>query len=258
MPSPFPGMNPYIEHEFYWQDFHQTFIPTARAALAAQLSPRYFVRVEQYVFIHELESEARRPLGRPDLFVKDARPVAGAAVAMTTEAPAYAYLPATSVDEEHHSYLSVRDREGDETITIIELLSPSNKNPGADRMDYLRKRREFFAAGLHLVEIDLLRAGPRLPFSDVPPCDYLVSVSRANERPRVGLWPIGLRQRLPEIPIPLRPPDLDAELDLQEILNRVYDSAHYEPLLYRQSLQPPLIPEDAAWAQSIVSALQPP
>lgn len=255
MPSPFPGMNPYLEQESYWQDFHQTFIPMARASLAEQLSPRYFVRVEQYVFIHELDGESRRPLARPDLFVKEARPSVRSTSTITTEAPAYAYLPAVSVDEERHSYLSIRDRDGDEAITIIELLSPSNKNPGADRTDYLKKRREFFGAGLNLVEIDLLRAGPRLPFSDVPSCDYLVSVSRASERPRVGLWPIGLRDRLPKVPIPLRAPDPDAWLDLQEILHRVYDSARYEPLLYRQNPQPPLTDANARWAESIISAL---
>lgn len=180
MPSPFPGMNPYLEQESYWQDFHQTFIPMARASLAEQLSPRYFVRVEQYVFIHELDGESRRPLARPDLFVKEARPSVRSTSTITTEAPAYAYLPVVSVDEERHSYLSIRDRDGDEAITIIELLSPSNKNPAADRTDYLKKRREFFGAGLNLVVIDLLRGGPRLPFSDVPACVYLVSVSRAS------------------------------------------------------------------------------
>ena len=95
MPSPFPGMNPYLEQESYWQDFHQTFIPTARAALAEQLPPHYFVRVEQYVFIHELDSDERRPLGRPDLFIKGARSGATAGASTTTEAPAYAYLPST-------------------------------------------------------------------------------------------------------------------------------------------------------------------
>jgi hypothetical protein len=251
-------MNPYLEHEFYWQDFHQTFIPTARASLAAQLSPRYFVRVEQYVFIHELDGEGRRPLARPDLFVKDARPATVSTAAVTTVAPAYAYIPATAIDEERHSYLSIRDCEGDEAITIIELLSPSNKNLGADRTDYLKKRREFFAAGLHLVEIDLLRGGPRLPLIDIPTCDYLVAVSRANERPRVGLWPVGIREVLPKIPIPLRGPDPDASLDLQEILNRVYDSARYEPLLYRQSPQPSLNDADRSWAESIVASVSRP
>lgn len=134
-------------------------------------------------------------------------------------------VPATAVDQEH---------------------SPSN---GADRIDYLKKRREFFASGVHVVEIDLLRDGPRLPFSDAPDCDYLVAVSRAEERPRVGLWPIRLRDPLPEIPIPLRAPDPDAKLDLQKVLNTVYDSARYEPLLYQGTPQPPLPPEDAQWAR---------
>lgn len=253
MPSPFPGMNPYLENESYWQDFHQTFIPTARAALSKQLSPHYFVRIEQYVFVHELPAEERRPLARPDLFVKDVRsPGASAGNSAASAAPAYTYLPVTAVDQEQHSYLSVRDREGHEAVTIIELLSPSNKNYGADRNDYIRKRREFFNAGLHVVEIDLLRGGPRLPFGDVPSCDYLVAVSRAEERPRVGLWPIQLREQLPKIPVPLRAPDSDVWLDLQAVLHQVYDSAGYEPFLYDHMPVPPLSDEDALWARQFV------
>jgi hypothetical protein len=244
-------MNPYLEKESYWQDFHQTFIPTARSMLAAQVAPHYFVRVEQHVFVHELQGDERRLLGRPDIHVKDIRPSAEAP-GTATIAPAYGYLPATSVDQEIHSYLTIRDREGHNVITVIELLSPSNKNPGADRVEYLRKRRAFFAAGAHVVEIDLLRAGPRLPLSDVPPCDYLVSVSRAEERPRVGLWPVQLRQRLPTIPIPLRAPDADAQLDLQEALDRIYDSAGYAPLLYDMPPEPPLSDADLQWARQLL------
>lgn len=253
MPSPFPGMNRYLENESYWQDFHQTFIPTARGTLSKQVSPNYFVRIEQYLFVHELPAEERRSSGRPDLFVKDVRPAgASPGKSAAAEAPAYTYLPAAAVDQERHSYLSVRDREGHEAVTIIELLSPSNKNYGADRTDYLTKRREFFNAGLHVVEIDLLRGGPRLPFGEVPPCEYLVAVSRAEERPRVGLWPIQLRDPLPKIPIPLRAPDADVWLDLQAVLHKVYDSAGYEPLLYQRELSPPLSEADAEWAKQFV------
>ena len=254
MPSPFPGMNPYLEQEAYWQDFHQTFIPTARAMLAAQVAPGYFVRVEQYVFVHELPPDERRFAGRPDLTVHEGQladqPSGGSVAA---PAPAYGLLPSTAVDRESHDYLTVRDRAGHNVVTVIELLSPSNKNPGADRADYLRKRREFFGAGVHVVEIDLLRGGPRLPLENVPPCDYLVSVSRAEERPRVGLWPIHLRDPLPKIPIPLRAPDRDAELDLQQALHTVYDSARYAPLLYQSDPQPPLRSEDAAWASKFLA-----
>jgi hypothetical protein len=253
MPSPFPGMNPYLEKEAYWQDFHQTFIPTIRAMLATQVAPHYFVRVEQYVFLHELPGEERRPLGGPAVHVKDTRP-RDSASGTATIAPAYGYLPTTSVDQEVHSYLTIRDREGHNVVTVIELLSPSNKNFGADRDDYLKKRRAFFLAGTHVVEIDLLRGGPRLPLNDVPKCDYLVAVSRTEERPRVGLWPVQLRQRLPQIPIPLRSPDPDAELDLQEAIDRVYDSAGYAPLLYETPPQPPLNEADVHWARQFVPA----
>jgi Protein of unknown function (DUF4058) len=43
MPSPFPGMNPYLEHADVWQDFHQSFIPLLRRLLAEQVRPKYLV-----------------------------------------------------------------------------------------------------------------------------------------------------------------------------------------------------------------------
>jgi len=255
VPSPFPGMNPYLERESYWHYFHQTFIPMARGQLARSVGPRYFVKVEEYVFVHELAADRRHLVGRPDVLVGE-RPSGGPAASRSAAAPApaYDYLPAVAIDQETHSYLSIRDREGEQIVTVIELLSPSNKNYGADRNDYLRKRRDFFAAGIHVVEIDLLRGGPRLPFSDVPQCDYLIAVSRAEERPRVGIWPVDLRERLPAIPISLRAPDPDVELDVQKVVDEVYDSAAYGAMLYLHDPEPPLSDEDAQWARQFVPA----
>ena len=102
------------------------------------------------------------------------------------------------------------------------------------------------------VELDLLRGGPRLPVDGLATCDYCVLVSRSEERPKVGLWPIGLRDRLPVIPIPLRVPDPDVRLDLQVALHRVYDAAKYAKRIYRGTPQPPLSPEDQAWAREIL------
>jgi len=257
VPSPFPGMNPYLEQEAAFHDFHQTFIPIAREFLTAQVSPKgYFVKLDEYVFIHEHAADERRMLGRPDLALG---PTAGARTQVTAPgasaaAPAYAFLPSHAIDQEHHSYLTIRDRTGSDVVTVIELLSPSNKNFGGDRNDYLQKRRDFFAAGVHVVEIDLLRGGPRLPLIDVPSCDYLVSISRAEERPRVGLWPIGLRERLPPIPIPLRPRDPDAVLDLQQVLDRAYDGAGYATYIYDGTPQPPLREDDIVWSRQFVPA----
>ena len=255
MPSPFPGMNPYLEQESAFHDFHQTFIPIAREFLTAQVSPKgYFVKLDEYVFIHEHGADERRMVGRPDLALgpashKRTQPTMSGASAV---APAYAFLPALAIDQEHHSYLTIHDRTGSDVVTLIELLSPSNKNYGGDRNDYLQKRREFFPARVHVVEIDLLRGGPRLPLIDIPACDYLVSVSRAEERPRVGLWPIGLRDQLPSIPIPLRSGDSDAKLDLKQVLDRAYDGAGYETYIYDGSPQPPLRDEDADWARKFI------
>lgn len=251
MPSPFPGMNPYLEQEEVWQDFHQSFIPLARELLAAQVRPAYVVKIEEYLFIHELSAEERSLLGRSDVSLKDSA-VAGfqprTATGAAATAPYYARIP-QAVDTERHSYLEIRDRQGRELITVIELLSPSNKRIGADRETYVSKRRQLLASGVHLVEIDLLRGGPRMPMEDLPDCDYYAIVSRVEDRPRVGVWPIRLRDQLPKIPVPLRGDDPDAKLDLQAALHRIYDAAGYQDYIYQGRPQPPLHPTDAAWAQ---------
>ena len=110
-------------------------------------------------------------------------------------------------DIERVPFLEVRDRQSRKLIAVLELLSPSNKRGGPDREQYMAKRNRLLASEAHFVEIDLLRGGRPMPPEDRPDCDYSVLVSRAEIRPRAGFWPIGLRQRLPIIPIPLRRPD---------------------------------------------------
>ena len=91
-----------------------------------------------------------------------------------------------------------------------------------------------------------------MPWLDMPSCDYCVVVSRVEQRPKAGFWPIGLRQRLPVIPIPLRQGDADARLDLQEVLDRIYDAAGYRYHIYAGPPEPPLSKEDAAWSQPLL------
>ena len=232
MPSPFPGMNPYLEQGRSWHDFHERYIPKAAESITPQVRPAYLVRIDEHVYIHELAEAKRRFVGRADATVtakkgKDAPlPSTGAVL----EAPAYALL-SPAVDFERHAFLEFQDRETREVITVIELLSPSNKT--SDREQYLEKRRQVLGSRVHLVEIDLLRGGGRLPLRNLPKCDYYTLVSRAEERPRVGVWPIRLRDRLPVIPIPLREHEKPAQLDLQEILHHVYDAAAYEDDIYQ-------------------------
>jgi hypothetical protein len=156
------------------------------------------------------------------------------------------------VDEEHLGYIEIRDRESRELVTVVELLSPANKRPGADREQYLLKRRRLLKSPAHLVEIDLLRAWPRMPVEHLPACDYLLFASRAETRPQVGLWPCNLRDPLPRMLVPLKSL-ASCELDLQALLHQVYDEAGYEDYLYSTPIDPPLPPADAAWAAGIVS-----
>ncbi len=254
MASPFPGTNPYIERASVWHDFHASFMPLVREILTAQVLPRYFVRIDEHMYIHELAADERRFLGRGDLLVPSLMPPSAQTITAgpLLDAPAEVRVPA--VDSEGQSFLEIRDRDSRELVTVIELLSPSNKLAGPDREQYLAKARQLQRSSAHFVEIDLLRCGPRMPWLDMPDCDYCIVVSRVTQRPRSGLWPVDLRDRLPEIPIPLRTGDADARLDLQQVLHRIYDAACYEYHIYSGPPEPPLPSGDAEWARQFVPA----
>ncbi len=254
MPSPFPGMNPYLEQEDAWHDFHERAIPLLADRIGAQLGSQYIVKIDERIYIHDVpQDDSRRFLGRTDVGVarRGNGGESGGSVALL-EAPVEALVP--QVDIERVAYVEIRDRRNRQLVTLIELLSPSNKKPGPDRDQYLAKRQEILASGAHFVEIDLLRMGERMPVEPVPAGDYCVMVSRYEDRPRVGLWPVRLRERLPLIPIPLRAPDPNARLDLQQVLHDIYDAARYERYIYDGSPDPPLSPEDQAWANSLIPA----
>lgn len=157
MKSPFPGMNPYLEHPAYWSDFHSRFINAWCEAIADTLPPQYEATLGERVYVIEHEPEARK-LGFPD-------------VAVTIhEGPREAYI----------EILHQPDRS---LVAALELLSPANKEqPG--RTEYLAKRRALIFQNVHLIELDLLFGGRRLPLQDpLPPADYYYLVSRGDRRP---------------------------------------------------------------------------
>ncbi len=252
MPSPFPGMNPYLERPSVWHDFHESFMPLARETLSKQILPRYFVKIDEHLYIHHLEEESRTLVGRADLAVTHLPSFAESSSARAGLLTAPAEVTAAHIDIESISYLEVVDRETRQVVTVVELLSPSNKLPGSDREQYVAKARQLMWTNVNLVEIDLLRCGTRMHWVGMSACDYSVVVSRPEESPRAGLWPIQLRDRLPEIPVPLRPGDADARLDLQELLHRIYDSAGYGYYIYDRPPEPALSPGDAEWARSFI------
>jgi hypothetical protein len=256
MPSPFPGMNPYLEQPSVWEDFHSRFMTYAGEAIAAQVRPSFFVKLEERVFIHEPSSEERRKLlGKPDISLFEASPSNRTSVATVDPAlnqvkSIMATLP--DIDIERHAVIEIRDRQDRQLVTMIEVLSPSNKRYGPDREQYLMKRSTMMFSTASIVEIDLLRGGPRLPLNDLPPSDYCVTVFRKANAPKVEAWPIGLRDPLPIIPIPLKGEFPDATLDLSAIIHRVYDAAGYEDYLYESPPEPPLEGADLEWAQAFI------
>ncbi len=252
MASPFPGMNPYLEQADVWQDFHGRFVPALADALAPLVRPSFIVKIEEHVFIHEPPAEYRILIGRGDVSLSDedsgGDPVSGTA---TIVSPMMARIP--TVDFEKHLFLEVRDRKNRDLITVMEVLSPTNKKPSADREQYLAKRANLLRSAAHFVEIDLLRGWPRMPIEEATDCDYSIMVSRVEDRPKVNYWPLHLRDPLPPIPIPLRPPHGNVEIDLQAVLHTVYDRAFYKDHLYRGKPTPPLSPADAAWAAALIA-----
>ncbi len=248
-------MNPYLEQNDAWEDFHHEFITRARETLAEQVGQDYVVKVEVRLYLYELSAEERRFFGQADVGVA-AIPAAngGQATPSPTLVTAPVQLTLPAVEVERHSSIEIRDRRNRRVITVIELLSPSNKTPGDDLGDYAGKRREVLASPVHLVEIDLRRGGQRPSPPLLPSSDYYALVSRYEDRPRMGLWPIGLRERLPVIPVPLTAPDPDISLDLQAVLHRVYDAAGYAKYIYRDTPEPPLRPEEAEWARPFLPA----
>jgi hypothetical protein len=251
MPSPFPGMNPYLEQNDTWEDFHTNFITRAQEALSGRVGSNYLVKIEVRLLLHELSAAERRFMGRADVGVTappEYNP--GGHGTAFSSAPVHLQLPA--VDVERQTSLEILDRRSRRVVTVIELLSPSNKTAGPDRDDYMAKRRQVLAGTTHLVEIDLRRGGTRPDLPRLPLSDYYMLVSRYAERPRVGFWPVGLRDALPVLPIPLTAPDADIPLDIRAVLNSAYDAANYWKYIYQEMPEPPLSPDDEAWAKQFV------
>jgi hypothetical protein len=247
-------MNPFLEQPDSWHSFHESFCPAILEAIVPQIRPKYIAKIDEFVYLHELSAEERRLVGRGDVTVSQRNDRDSSVLVAPTVAASVFGSVRLAVDEERLSFIRVLDRETREVVTVIELLSPSNKDSGEDRSQYLGKRERVLESPAHLVELDLLRGGRRPPIDDQPECDYCVMVSRAEMRPRVELWPFSLRDPLPRIPVPLRSPDPDAVLDLQAILNRVYDAAGYEDYIYSGTPKPPLSPNDQQWAMELLTA----
>jgi len=255
MPSPFPGVDPFIEGQL-WEDFHHGFIELIREALTPKVRPGYVVRVEERIYVEHHPGDHSDPI-RSDLALlqnESASPLRGNASAVAIATPVVLNLPIPQRQRE--AFLTLRARHNMEVIAVIELLSPGNKRNGSDgRREYLNKRESVLHSAAHLVELDLLRGGERLPTVEpLPSADYYAFVCRADTRPRALVYPWSLPQPLPIIPVPLSEEDADVLLDLQSAFTTLYDRASYDLSLdYTEPVAPRLNAEDGAWMQRTIS-----
>jgi hypothetical protein len=250
MPSPFPGMNPFLEQSDAWTDFHDNYIVRIQESLSDRVGPNYLVKLEVRLILHERSADERRFFGIADVGVSD--PLNRQTVNNATSITAPLQLELPAIELEKHRSIEIRDRRNRRIVTVIELLSPSNKTAGMDRDDYLVKRRQVLSSPTHFVEIDLLRGGIRPNPPDIPHCDYYALISRHEDRPKVGVWPFGLREPMPTIPIPLTAPDAPVLLDLKAVLDRTYDAGGYGKYIYQENPEPPLDENEMEWVRGFV------
>lgn len=248
MPSPFPGVDPYLESQGYWPDFHSRFVNDWCDALVAQLPDNYEVRIDERVNLVEHGAGRARQFG-PDLTVEQrqsSRRTDTSSSAVATLEPVT--IPLVIEDETRETFIRILHRPERTLVAVLELLSPSNKEE-LGRGDYLAKRNAILRQNVHLVELDLLLGGRRLPLQEeLPSGDYYALISRGDRRPDCHVYAWTVRQPLPTLPVPLKAPDPDLSLDLQAVFDVTYERGRYaRSVNYRDALTVPLSPETLTW-----------
>jgi Protein of unknown function (DUF4058) len=257
MSSPFPGMDPYLEHPAHWCDFHATFIACWRDALRATLPGHYSARIGERVYLVETSPETRKLIG-PDVAVErqpgppsrhQPTPTATTAVQPVT-------VPLLIYEEVRETWIEILHRPDRNLVAVLELLSPANKTePG--RGEYLAKRNAILRGKAHLVELDLLLGGQRLPMREkLPSGDYHAFVSRAEKRPDCDVYSWTIAQTLPPLPVPLMPPDPDVSIDLEAVFAVTYERGDYAHEV--DYTLPPPVPVSDETLRWISDRLQPP
>ncbi len=258
MPSPFPGMDPYLEHPGWWPDFHARFIPICCDALNEVLPDKYDARIETATQLVEIPDQELR-LMAPDVFVAGPhrpalrvprRPARKRKTrGGTTATLEQVTLRAPAFKEVRDHWIRVLYRPDEAVVTVIEILSPTNK-AGSGYQEYQLKRDRLLARNVHLVEVNLLTGGRRPEIdSDWPPGDYYALIARAEQRPLADIKSWSVRDPLPTIPVPLRAPDPDVPLDLARVFTTAYDRGRYARAVdYTVPPIAPLAPADLAWA----------
>ena len=255
MPSPFPGMNPYLENPELWPEVHHWILTLLAESLIPQLRPKYRVAVEKRVY-HDTDRNSVL-IGIPDVAIaRSLKPTtqksSNIAVVSPPVKPVTVNIPIP--EEIRETYLEVREVATGEVITVIELLSPKNKRQGEGRKAYKTKRLQILGSSTHLVEIDLLRAGESMPILDNNiKSDYQILVSRSQLRPRAELYPFNLSEAIPAFFLPLQKEDIEPLVDLQNVIQDLFDRAGLDLAIdYNSEPVPPIQETDLIWVNKLL------
>jgi len=248
-------MDPYLEDPAFWADFHKRFLNYWCEAVAAALPDNYDARLDETVNLVQLSPEVIKSI-YPD--VADSREPRrtkrGHSKSSGTLLLELVHIPHEFLEEVRQTRIEILHRPERTLVAVLEMLSPFNKS-GEGFDQYRAKRKAVLLQKLHLVELDLLVGGKRLPLSQPLPCaDYYALISRAEDRPNCAVYHWGLRDPLPAIPIPLRAPDADILIDLGKVFRDTYERGRYARVLYYT--QPPAVRlsrKDAQWATGVAS-----
>lgn len=252
MASPFPGMDPYLEDPAFWPDFHIEFTSALRNALRQRLPANYEARLDEQIKLIDASADSQKEI-KPDVAVLR-REEGSADVRFSPQPRASAVTVPLVIEEQEYRevWIEIRYRPDRSVVTVLELLSPTNKS-GPERGAYLAKRRAILHQAISLVEIDLLADGKRIaPPDPLPDCDYTIVVARAEQRNKCVVYPCQVRQPLPEIGVPLRPGDGDVIVDLQAVFREAFERGGYETAIdYSRPPLSPLAEADRSWAAAV-------
>lgn len=250
-------MDPFLEDPAFWEGFHDVLITCCMFNIEQGLPEGYISNVKERAEVISVDDPAAK------VFVPDiglarelpARPMSspsGAAVAVELERVT---IPSIDSIEVREAYIEIQRMPGFESVTVIELMSPWNKN-GAGIGIHRGKRAALVREGIHFVEIDLLRGGTRTKLArPLPTGDYYTHIFRGDRKPDVDVTAWKLTDKVPSIGIPLRAPDPDVTLNLADAVRTAYEQGRYDrKLRYNLALDPPLNDQQAKWTQTLLES----
>ncbi|MBG1270409.1 DUF4058 family protein [Nostoc sp. WHI] len=250
MDNPFPGMNPYLEQPELWHQVHNRLIVAIADDLTPQIAPKYRVSIEERVYT---SVDNILLVGIADVAVAKRNTTDNSTTLTAAKLAEPSKVKVPVPEQITERFLEVRATSSKEVVAVIEILSPKNKRSKEGRAAYESKRQKILASATNLVEIDLLRQGESMPILGASVTDYSILVSRSYNRPDADLYTFDLKNPIPIFPVPLREGEPEPIVELQRLLNEVYERARFDLAIdYSQPLKIVQSPEEEAWVREVL------